>query len=76
MGAWGGGLYSSDFAMDLKAMIGAVVAYIAYLALSSVIYSFVYAPGELATMTALLLYLTNRTRSLGGEPLKTVRRLM
>ncbi len=57
-----------------RATIGAVVAYIAYLTISSVIYSFVYAPGELASMTALLLYMTCKTQT--DEPLKATHRLM
>jgi len=57
-----------------RAMQGAIVAYIAYLAISSLIYSFVYAPGELASMTALLLYLANAGRP-QAEPLKTGARI-
>lgn len=57
-----------------RAMIAALAAYIVYLTISSVIYSFVYAPGELATMTALLLYLVNIVRP-DAIPVKETRQL-
>lgn len=46
-----------------RAMIGALTGYVGYLAVSSVIYPIFYAPGELASTVALLLYLVNITEA-------------
>jgi hypothetical protein len=68
--------WSTSVAADPRhrAMIAALIAYIAYLTLCTVIYSPVYTPGELASLTALVLYLANIARR-GGQALKDTRTL-
>lgn len=58
-----------------RAMIGALVTYIAFLVVCTAIYSPVYTPGELASVTAILVYMTAISRK-GAESPKETRRLM
>ncbi len=51
-----------------RAMSIALIGYIVYLALSTAVYSVVYTPGELATMTALLIYIVNSARPARQSP--------
>jgi hypothetical protein len=51
-----------------RAMSIALIGYIVYLAISTLVYSVVYAPGELATMTALLLYIVKSAQPRRQSP--------
>jgi len=58
-----------------RAMIGALVTYIAFLTICTAIYSPVYVPGELASITAMLLYMNTMSQKDAPSPRET-RRLM
>jgi hypothetical protein len=58
-----------------RAMIGALITYIAFLVVCTAVYSPVYVPGELASVTAMLLYLNTVSQKNAPSP-KETRRLM
>lgn len=58
-----------------RAMVGALITYIAFLVVCTAIYSPVYMPGELASLTALLLYIHTMSQKNAQSPRET-RRLM
>jgi hypothetical protein len=58
-----------------RAMVGALITYIAFLLVCTAIYSPVYVPGELASVTAMLLYMNTVSQKDAPSP-KETRNLM
>lgn len=54
-----------------RAMIGALVTYIAFLLVCTAIYSPVFTPGELASITAMLVYVNYVSRKNAASPKET-----